>query len=588
LETLKIKNKPYQQLRFADALHLLTADFAAGNGNEMLQVFQQAFHSRDQRQLGYYVLLAAAGINLDAEHTDVMSEHEENPVARYLALHSSPVLRKHASQWAVGSKQWAAAPFLEHLAVTHALYQRWQNDKIVKGTPARRAAEQERALAYVRQNKGTVWGWGLLCLMQDREGDDKTGEDKSLERPLPGPSKTRRRNPAASDPRRGITYATAAGSSQAKRTAPLADAWTLFAEVPGLAYSARYEQARSLWRAGLKPEARKLFVALYEKRFQLDLLPAIDADFRSALLGDGTDANQWSALVRKTAGQMIAKKRRPAVLALAWQCWQLEDRPLADHLLSTALEGTPEKERVALTLAGIRFYQNTGQLARADGLLQKLEADPKLAGSAGLWRLGAGLAEGRDMQARALFCLEKALEAEYQQMPEVIDLKHVRADYRKLLEHYQGLAGAMVALEVKPKPEFLAKVVRAADRWRALDREDTSACQLAGHILRTLGDRDLSWDYLTTPVGLRPNESEPWVDLAKSLSRQGDLDLADRAFAAAFSAEPTNAQILWDRAESLRQAGKTLAARKLFRQIAEGQWQPRFQGLKAEARLQTR
>jgi hypothetical protein len=397
---------------------------------------------------------------------------------------------------------------------------------------------------YVRQNKSTAWGWGLLCLMQDRAGDDK-GFYKQL-----------------------------------------ADAWKLFAEMPGLSYSARYEAARCLWKAGLKEEGRKQFVELYGKRFNEDVLPAIDADFRAALLGTGTDANLWSELIRKTSRRMIAKKLRPAVLALAWQCWQLEDRPLANHLVATALEGAPEKERAAMRLAGIRFYQNTGQLDRADGLLQKLHADPKLAGKPGLWRLGIQLAEGRDMPARALLCLEKALEGEYQALPEVINLKEVRADYQKLLEHYQKLADAMAALEIEPRPEFLAKVVRAADRWRALDREGTTACQLAGRILKTLGDRDLRWDYLTTPVGLRPNESEPWVELARALSREGDLDLADRAYAAGYSAEPTNAQILWDRAEGLRQAGKTLAARKLFRQIAEGTWQPRFQGLKAEAGLQ--
>jgi hypothetical protein len=32
-------------------------------------------------------------------------------------------------------------------------------------------------------------------------------------------------------------------------------------------------------------------------------------------------------------------------------------------------------------------------------------------------------------------------------------------------------------------------------------------------------DLNLGW-----PVGLKPNESKPWLELARSLSRQGDLD----------------------------------------------------------------
>ena len=43
-------------------------------------------------------------------------------------------------------------------------------------------------------------------------------------------------------------------------------------------------------------------------------------------------------------------------------------------------------------------------------------------------------------------------------------------------------------------------------------------------------------------------------------------------------------QILWDRAENLRHAARHVEARELFRQIAEGRWQPRFQGLQTQAR----
>src|SRR5262249_55169158 len=164
----------------------------------------------------------------------------------------------------------------------------------------------------------------------------------------------------------------------------------LFEGVPGLGYAARYERARSLWHAGQKEQARKQFRALYDKTLAEDVLPAIDADFRQALAGDGTGDDGWSALVRKAATRLIKDKHRRAVLALARQCWQLDDQPLADELLATALEGVKEeKERLPLRLAGLGFLWETGQLPEADRVLEKLLADPKLAERAALWRLRA-------------------------------------------------------------------------------------------------------------------------------------------------------------------------------------------------------
>src|SRR5262249_24473476 len=111
-------------------------------------------------------------------------------------------------------------------------------------------------------------------------------------------------------------------------------------------------------------------------------------------------------------------------------------------------------------------------------------------------------------------------------------------------------------------------------------------CRMAGRILQTLGERELVWDYLTTPVAQHPNEAEPWTGLVQSLSRTGELELADRAYAAAFEAEPTNAQGPGGRGQNLRQGGKEAEAQKLFRQLADGTWQPRFQGLQREAKWQ--
>ena len=85
-------------------------------------------------------------------------------------------------------------------------------------------------------------------------------------------------------------------------------------------------------------------------------------------------------------------------------------------------------------------------------------------------------------------------------------------------------------------------------------------------------------------MATKPNEAAPWSNLARTLKQQGELDLAQRAYASAFDAERSNAQILWDRARLLQQLGRDEQARKLYRQIAEGTWPRQFNGVRAQAR----
>jgi predicted Zn-dependent protease len=535
----QIERTSYENLRYEDALALFAAQVAANDGNDAFNLFRQAFYQRNFRKLGFYVLLAAAGHDVDSESADVLAEHLDEPAARYLAVYASPVLRRHASQWAARNRQWGDS-FFGRLALAHALSQRLQDNR----RPLR-PSERDEALAFVRDNSSNSLGWWLLALLSER-----AGKDKELHRAL-------------------------------------AETWQLLANISGQEYAARYESARSLWRAGERQEARKQFLELYQKTLSRGLLPAIDHDFRQALLGDGKAPDEWSTLLQQTAARLLKQKRRLAILTLAWQCWRLEDSPWAERLSAMAFEGSDrEIGNDAMKLVGLGYLMQTNQWTHADQLLRKLLADPKLAKNGALWRLAAQLAEQRDMTARELACLERALEAEYRNLPEIINVETVRQDYKKLLEHYERLADAMEVLEVQPRADFRGKVVRAADRWRALDPEFPTPSELAARILQRLGERELAWDYLTTPVALNPHESQPWLSVAQSLVRQGNLDLSDRAFKAACEAEPTNAEILWNRAQNLKQAGKHAQAQKLLRQVADGPWPPRFQWLQTQARTQ--
>src|SRR5262249_46584873 len=127
-QRLKVEKKQNNELTFAQAEALLASFVANGEAEPARQVFLQALSNREQRRLGYYVLLASAGVNLDSDNLDVLDAHPHEPLAHYLALHSSAVLRKHASRWAAASNPFGQGT-LRRLALGHALAQRWASGR---------------------------------------------------------------------------------------------------------------------------------------------------------------------------------------------------------------------------------------------------------------------------------------------------------------------------------------------------------------------------------------------------------------------------------------------------------------------------
>ena len=94
----------------------------------------------------------------------------------------------------------------------------------------------------------------------------------------------------------------------------------------------------------------------------------------------------------------------------------------------------------------------------------------------------------------------------------------------------------------------------------------------------------MAWQYLTTPLAEQPADPAAWQELARTLKGQGDAALADRAYAAASEVEPANPQVLYDRAELLRESGRRDESKRLFRRVAEGEWGKAYEGLKARAK----
>jgi tetratricopeptide (TPR) repeat protein len=532
------------------AISFIAAKCATQDGLAALRMFASRFHAKGDRRLGFYTLLASSGHAIDPNveyrwagiraRIELPPADSNEPLARYLACHN--VARNRGDRGPLGQLGGPATGFVQRLAALRDLCRHWDLGGARSDVIAVTRAEVEKAVAFAR-DVSPQFAWPLLNTVQKNLGS--------------------------------ADHATVLLLSGALRTA---------GEEVGMGYTARYEHAAALHRAGKGEQARAEFRKLHADALKAGVLPPIDRTFRDVLLTAPQGETGWQALVRQTARQLVREHGAASVLTLVQQVAQVGDGPLAEELCEFAVESASKDERPLIALAGVQFLASAGQHARAAAQLEPLLKDKRLGQAPGLWRLAADLAARRKLPGRVVAYLEKALDLEYRDLPEVVNLEQVRGDYAALLMQYRQLANALTLLETEPARDFVAKVVRAADRWRALDPDATAACQAAGRILRTLGEKELAWDYLTTPVGQKPNESGPWASLAQVLRNDGEFDLADRAYATAFAAEQTNAQLLWDRAENLRQAGRWEAARRVYRQLADGTWQDRFAGLKQQAR----
>jgi tetratricopeptide (TPR) repeat protein len=308
-----------------------------------------------------------------------------------------------------------------------------------------------------------------------------------------------------------------------------------------------------------------------------------------AVAGDPRAGGGWAALVRRTAARLTAEHHRPAAVALAWQCWQLGDQHLAERLLSDALRGADDAgERLDTSLAAVECLWANDRPQPAARVLDRLLSEPGAADHPALWRLGAVLATESRRPARALACLERAVDLEFRHAPEVIDLAAVRTDFGQLLAYYLRLTEALALLE-QPRPaDLTARVVRAVDRWRTLDPDNPVICPLAARVLHRLGESELAWEYLNTPVAVFPPDSESWKEFAEALVRAEDHDLAEQAYAQAERADPTDAELVWVRAQNLERAGRRDAARAVYRRLADGRWDPQFRGVRERARRRLR
>jgi tetratricopeptide (TPR) repeat protein len=508
------------------AISLLAAACATDDLSYALQLYNRRFGNRGEGRKGFDVLLGGANLMSKAGFM--------TPLSRYL----SSRFKVDEPPGIDGAKDG----FVQRLARFRELWTGWHSEKAKDREYQERL--RDRTIEFLGNAPLPIFDWALLVAVC-RNG---VGNDSKIHGAL-------------------VKFS------------------NVLDDQGELGYSARYEVVLAIFNSGRQEEGRTLLRKLYRDTLSVGTVPLIDRRFRDAMNTADDNGPTYAGLLPEAVRELAKRGQRWELFSVARQAAELGDLDLANQLIAQALEACePGSIRNSARMMAIEFYFHTSQLAQADMMLQQVLANEQFKKDPGFWRIASALAAQRKLPARALACLEQALDLEFRDLPAVVDLQAIRNDYGQLLSQYQEVANAFALLEKDPPKEFLAKVVRAADRWRSLEPDSTQVCQLAGRILQTAGQYDLAWDYLTTPLATKPNEAAPWLALAGTLQGDGCVELADRSFAQAFQAEPTNAQILWDRAANLVQAGREAKAREIYRMLADGQWQERFQWIQNEAK----
>jgi Tfp pilus assembly protein PilF len=605
--------------------HCLAAAREGHDSYNALKAFGERFRAKGDRRIGFYTLynLTNTIFNKDTPYNwgdppvifNVEKEHPDSALARYLAHYQQSLKGQPAPN--LNNLPGPPDGFIQRLARFRNVWNSWIADHPTRHGDKRVQEERVKALAFIQETNSPLLAWAIIESVT-RHGyplgeefqkamdvvQQNMGEQFGMRyfaryeqaRGLLSMSKHAEAGKAFQD----LYLETFKSGALPPIDANFVQTVNSTAKEDGAGF-AHFLRARS--SELLKDERLLTATLLAWQTWQLGQQPLADELFNRVLAS-------------------AKPKDKNAVLLIGIEyLWQTGQFARADVLLQQVLADPKIAERPGAWRLSAALSQRRGLLARSVASLEKamdleFRALPEVINLDTVRNDYRGLLGHYQQLAMAITFLDtdvaddkgRRLEREDRiwQLKGEIDaaeriLKHranrankqersdeatkeIEEATRLLALKRQELERLQRRADLVTHQDFLAKVVKAADRWRSLDPDNVEVCQLAARILQIVGAKELAWDYVTTPIGMKPNEAAPWLGLANSLRQEAEFELADRAYSMAYGAEPTNADILWNRAQNLQQFGKLDQARTLYRQIADGTWQPRFQGIVQQAR----
>jgi len=531
----------------------VAASHLCNNQHGLWQLLGNRYLAAGDHRPGLYTLLMASGFHAEPGQNMSLSS---NRMARFdprlsgrdsqIGVYLTGQMKRIAKDRSLGLPELPGArdTFLSELTVQGDLLALWHSGRGRQGDEELIQANVDRALQFVETARSPEAAWAMLGMLWN--------------------------------------YGSVQQSIHRDRVTALLPRFDPF---PALRYYAQYERIRAMQQEGRNREAREQFRNLFSETLLSGRLPPVDHSFVQAFESGVTDPvrDGFAGFLREQGRTLIASNRRVSALWLALQAHRLGQGPAGDALYMDVVRNVPSEPEEVIRITAVHYQRFVGRPRQALELLRTLLSEDAYSDRAGYWRMYSTIASQAGLQAEALIGIETALDLEYAELPDVVNLQIVRQDHQMLLSRYQTIGAAARAVGAEPPPAFLARIINTADRWRALETDVSQPCRAAALALQAIGADDLAWDYLTTPLAARPNEAQPWAQLAAYIAQTGHPEMAEKAYATAFEIEDSNAQILWDRAGLLQQIGRVDAAMALYRQIATSDWQPRFERLKQQA-----
>ena len=336
---------------------------------------------------------------------------------------------------------------------------------------------------------------------------------------------------------------------------------------------ALHSAATVLSSRGKYAPAADLFEEAIESALAADQAPIFDWQVRQALqAGRGNASFQlvWS----RWRSQALASEDLSLRLAFVSSAQQLGEVDDIHRIVTTT---KPEQLDDVVLAIGLVDQLLVGNLPDdAWILIRRLLEGPGASDAAVLDR-AATVSEMQGRTADAAGYLERAMKADEGQ---AVPLAGLRADYARLIGLHTRLSQSQLSGDGANTHRDHA--LRVAAEWRREDPDNPEIDRLCAALY--IDDPDQAWRHLSSVVERHPAEGSAYETVAKALEREGQLRRADLMWQRAMEVEPTNPTWHLRRAENLAALGHENTAVELLDEIAEGDWQDRFNGIEWQAK----
>ena len=226
--------------------------------------------------------------------------------------------------------------------------------------------------------------------------------------------------------------------------------------------------------------------------------------------------------------------------------------------------------------AGGRHKDALGQF---DIILSKLEANNIPLSPAFLASMARLTAQTGDMERTVMF-EERALAAEQPYLPTAINLNAFRQRYQWLWRQYDSAITKVNSNARDHDAKVDAILVRAErtwDRWRDVDRENTTLASEMANLQMKAGREEKAWEYLSTAIDQKPKDATTYSLVGQWYHAHGELAKSVRWLGEAPQWDTANPQWIFEYASGLKKMGRKSEAEVQFKKIINGKWAPGLQ-----------